>query len=68
MREMIGYLTRHDTFFETIFEEKIEGKSGKDRPRCSYVGLAKVNGVASYQKVKEMVHEKEMEDTPPTSV
>lgn len=59
---------RHDTFFETIFEEKIEGKRGKGCPRCSYMGLAKENGVASYQKVKEMVREKEMENTPPTSV
>lgn len=59
---------RHDTFFETIFEGKIEGKWRTGCPRCSYVGLAKGNGVASYQKVKEMVHEKEMEDTPPTSV
>lgn len=60
---------QHDTFSRLgIFEGKIEGKRGKGCPRCSYVGLVKENGVASNQKVKEMAHEKEMEDTPPTSV
>ncbi|XP_073956518.1 uncharacterized protein [Choristoneura fumiferana] len=48
---MIGHLIRHDDFFKTILEEKIEGKRGRGRPRRSYIDQIKEKvGVASYQE------------------
>ncbi|XP_073966137.1 26S proteasome non-ATPase regulatory subunit 13-like [Choristoneura fumiferana] len=49
---LIGHLIRHDDFFKTILEGKIEGKRGRGRSRRSYIDQIREKvGVASYQEM-----------------
>lgn len=53
------HLIRHDSFFDTMLEGKIEGERGRGRLKRSYKDQVKEkSGVASYHKDKDMAHER----------
>lgn len=57
--KMMGHLIRHDTFFKTILEGKIEGKRGRGRPRRNFIEQVKEKvGVVSYQEVKRKAEDR----------
>lgn len=56
-------IIRHDSFFKTILDENIEGKTGKGSPWRSYVdqgrSQVKETDVPSNQEVKQLAHERD---------
>lgn len=65
---MIGHLIRHSSFFKTIFEENIERRRGRGRPRGSYVEVPTGKSwcrIVSGEQGDDS-SEGQMEDTPPT--
>lgn len=50
---MLRHLTRHDSFLKNITEGNVEGKSGRETSRRSYIKQMKEKvGIESYQQLK----------------